>query len=246
MDKRKKAKKDEVERRDFPILELRVDRGDDEAPMIRGYAAPFNSWSENLGGFREKIAPGAFEKSIKKDDVRALFNHNPDHILGRTVANTLTLSEDDKGLYFEVDPPDTQYARDLMVSIDRGDISGCSFGFQVVKDKWNKDMTERELRECQLFDVSPVTYPAYPATTVQIRAIQRAGIATDELDTIFLKAEAGEDLSDEDQAAITTAVNALQGLNPPASEEVPEPEPEAVPVDVIQKLKLHLDIDKQL
>lgn len=242
-----KLKKEQMERRYFPDLELRVERDDSgELDKIRGYAAPFNSWSENLGGFREKIAPGAFTKSIKRDDVRCLKNHNSDYVIGRNEAGTLTLSEDDKGLYYEADPPDTQWARDFMVSVNRGDVSGSSFGFKIVKDKWNDDMSERALQEVQLFDVSPVTYPAYPASSVQVRAIERAGISADALDEIFEKLEAGEELTEDDRELANTAVTALQGCTPPVPEEVPAEEPEEVPVDILQKLKLHLSIDSEI
>lgn len=138
-----------------------------------GYAARFNSWSEDFGCFREQIAPGAFAHAIQADDVRALHNHNPDYVLGRNRSGTLTLREDDKGLFFDVLAPDTQWARDLRESVLRGDVNQCSFGFGVVKDEWRtvdgKD--ERTLLEVRLFDVSIVTYPAYPATEASARDI---------------------------------------------------------------------------
>lgn len=160
--------------RAFPLTELRVAKGEgDEGPKIRGYAAVFNQLSEDLGGFREKIAPGAFKKSMR-GDVRALWNHDSSQVLGRTKSKTLRLEEDDKGLAIEIDPPDTQTARDLMHLIERGDVDQMSFGFRMIKDKWEteggKDL--RTLIEVQLLDVSPVTFPAYPKTEVAVRGLE--------------------------------------------------------------------------
>ena len=141
-----------------------------------GYAAMFNSWSEDLGGFREQIAPGAFSRALLTDDVRALVNHDPNMVLGRNRSGTLTLTEDEKGLHFDVVAPDAQWARDLRESVKRGDINQCSFGFTCLRDEWRtvggKD--ERTLLECALHDVSIVTYPAYPATQAAARDIYHA------------------------------------------------------------------------
>lgn len=149
--------------------------GDTAAPVISGYAAVFNSLSENLGGFREQIAPGAFD-DVLTDDVRALFNHDPNHILGRNGAGTLRLSIDAKGLKYEIDPPDTQTARDLIVSMKRGDVDQSSFAFTVENDDWNEDDDGRVIRTItkfkRLYDVSPVTYPAYTDATVGLRHLE--------------------------------------------------------------------------
>lgn len=140
---------------------------------ISGYAAVFNSLSEDLGGFREKIRPGAFAEAIESDDVRALWNHDPNHVLGRNRAGTLKLEEDSNGLHYEIDIPDAQWAKDLAESIRRGDVSQSSFGFWVDTDEWKREGGEvvRELIKVKLFDVSPVTFPAYPATSVSARSI---------------------------------------------------------------------------
>lgn len=162
----------EIERRTIDLTEIRLISENEKQPVIRGYAAVFDKFSDDLGGFVEKIARGAFQKSLKSDDVRALFNHDPNYVLGRTKPGTLRLTEDEKGLAIEIDPPETQWARDLQVSIDRGDISQMSFGFRVVADDWkhvNGKASERTLIEVRLFDVSPVTFPAYPQTTVKVR-----------------------------------------------------------------------------
>lgn len=153
--------------------EFRVEQREDGKKLIRGHAAVFNSETD-LGWFRERIAPGAFSESIGKDDVRALFNHDENFILGRNTAGTLTMREDERGLYVEIDPPDTQVGRDLVTSIERGDISQMSFGFQTIKDSWEteenaaKDL--RTLEKVKLWDVSPVTFPAYQETDVAVRS----------------------------------------------------------------------------
>lgn len=160
-----------IERRAIAAHELRADPG---SGKITGYAAVFNSYSERLGWFREIIIPGAFAASIETDDVRALWNHDANYVLGRNRAGTLLLEEDARGLKVEIDPPDTQWARDLQESIRRGDVTQMSFGFFVQDEIWRKEDGDdiRELRKVELFDVSPVTYPAYPATEVGIRSLK--------------------------------------------------------------------------
>jgi uncharacterized protein len=160
-----------------PGLELRQDLG---GPLkIRGYAAVFNKLSEPLEGFREMILPGAFKKSITAD-VRALVGHDDTQIIGRTKSGTLTLREDDHGLYIEIDPPNTQVGRDTVESIRRGDLDQMSFGFQVPKNgqKWRHEDKEliRELVEIDLADVSVVTFPAYPQTSVAVRSLWPDGV----------------------------------------------------------------------
>lgn len=149
-------------------------RSDDGENRISGYAAKFNTLSENLGGFRETIQVGAFDH-VLVDDVRALFNHSPSMILGRTKAGTLHLEADAIGLRYCIDPPDTQYARDLHKSIRRGDVTQSSFAFQVDRDDWQEDDDGRIIRTIKtikrLFDISPVTYPAYPDTSVAARSV---------------------------------------------------------------------------
>jgi HK97 family phage prohead protease len=145
--------------------------------MIEGHAAVFDSWSETLGGifpFKEIVRKGSFAESIGKDDIRALFNHDPNYVLGRNRAGTLELVEDEVGLRVRISPPDTSWARDIQTSIRRGDISQMSIGFVVEDDEWRTEngMDVRELRKVRLFDVSPVTFPAYTATDVGIRAMQ--------------------------------------------------------------------------
>lgn len=171
-------------------VELRAVQEGDAPPAIVGYAAVTGSLSEDLGGFREIIEPGFF-RDVLNDDVRALWNHNDDYVLGRTRASTLSLSEDPQGLKVTILPPvvepeAAQWAKDAMVSIRRGDVDQMSFAFSVRQggDKWETDgagnITRRLLPGgCKrLLDVSPVTFPAYPATSVAARsmvdALQRA------------------------------------------------------------------------
>jgi HK97 family phage prohead protease len=163
-----------IERRNI-THEFRVSSAG-EAPRISGYAALFDTPSENLGGWTETIDPHAFDSVMSGNpDVRALWNHNPDNVLGRTTANTLTLTIDSRGLSYVIDPPDTTLANDLMVSMRRKDITGSSFGFICKRDQWtdNQDgtVTRRILEFDEILDVSPVTYPAYSAATSQARSL---------------------------------------------------------------------------
>lgn len=164
----------DYERRLYVPDQLRLQAaGEDKPALITGHAAVFNQLSDDLGGFREQIAPGAFAKSITSRDVRALFNHNTDYVLGRRGAGTLRLAEDETGLGIEIDPPDTTYARDLLVSLGRNDINQMSFGFVAISDQWTKLDGEwvRTLLEIDLYEVSPVTFPAYPQTSVSARSM---------------------------------------------------------------------------
>lgn len=163
-----------IETRNLPALELRVE-GDDNSPKITGYAAVYNSLSHDLGGFRERIAPGAFDKAIG-GDVMGRYNH--ELILGRTTAGTMRLFPDEKGLRYEITPANTAITRHVVESIKRGDVSGSSFAFRAIDDSWSKEdgAVVRELRNVELFDVGPVDQPAYPGTngTVSMRALERA------------------------------------------------------------------------
>lgn len=184
----------EQERRaiDFDALEVRED-GEAKTKMIRGHGAVYNKRSLDLGGFVEVFEAGAFSESIAKDDIVSLRDHQPSYILGRTTAKTLTLSEDSKGVLYEVTPGDTSYTRDLIVSIERRDIKGGSIIFSVEDKKderwtvdgddvepvnafmamWDdkKHKVERHVLKARLFDIGPVTFPAYPQTDVKMRSI---------------------------------------------------------------------------
>ncbi len=167
--------KKNVEHRIFPLASIEVRKAADDQPAkMVGYAAVFDSLSDDLGGFKEKIKRGAFSKTLGAD-VRALWNHDANFVLGRTKSKTLRIEEDSHGLKVEIEPPDAQWARDLMTSMDRGDVDQMSFGFRTVSDTWEEnDGGEhiRTLNEVELFDVSPVTYPAYPQTEIALRSLE--------------------------------------------------------------------------
>ena len=163
----------EKERRAFAIEGLELREVEGKTPMIVGHAAVFNSESRDLGGFIEVIAPGAFA-GHEDLDVKALNNHDTGQVLGRNTAGTLRLREDDTGLAFEIDPPDTSFARDLAVSLERGDITQTSFGFRTITDKWETrdGMDYRTLEKVELLEISIVPFPAYPDTDVAMRSLE--------------------------------------------------------------------------
>lgn len=154
---------------------------DAKVKTFRGYAAKFNTTSEDLGGFVERIAPGFFD-DVLGNDVRALKNHDPHFLLGRSSAGTLRVGVDATGLWYEYDDPDTTYSRDLAISIERKDLNQSSFAFNLdyssgLADKWEKkgDGTwiRTLLKASALYDVSPVTFPAYTDTSVAERGYKR-------------------------------------------------------------------------
>ena len=162
-----------LERR-FISQEFRVSQ-DGEPATIGGYAAVFNSDSQDMG-FIETIDPHAFDAVMSKNpDVRCLFNHDDNHVLGRTTAGTLKLSVDARGLAYECQPPDTNFAKDLLVSMRRKDITGSSFGFIAKRDQWTEmpdgSIQRRILEFDELLDVSPVTFPAFLAATSGVRSL---------------------------------------------------------------------------
>ncbi|MDY6969979.1 MAG: HK97 family phage prohead protease [Spirochaetota bacterium] len=167
-----------IEKRTYPIdiISFREKSADgEEKQKLQGHAAVFDQ-EISMYWFREKIVPGAFAKSIKVNDIRALLNHDPNYVLGRNKSNTLSLREDDKGLFVDIFPPDTQTINDLVVSpVSRGDITQMSFGFDVIQEEWisdkdKKDDDLRVLHELKLHDVSIVTFPAYEDTDIALRS----------------------------------------------------------------------------
>jgi len=172
-----RSKMKKIERRTYTVRNVETRQEDDGVMRLSGYAAVFNDASVPLP-FTEYIAPGAFRKTLSETpDVRLLINHEglP---LARTKNDTLRLSEDEVGLRFEAELPDTSEARDLYTLIERGDVDQMSFAFRVIRQKYNSDRTERTLTEVSLADgdVSVVTYPAYPTTTVEAREQLRAAL----------------------------------------------------------------------
>jgi len=179
-----------------------------------GYAAKFRTLSQNLGGFVETIEPGTFAKTIQEADVRALFNHDPNMLLGRNKSGTLRMEEDGTGLAYEIDLPDTTVGRDVATLLERGDISGSSFGFRTIEDEWGETESGfplRTLKSVALRDVSPVVYPAYVDTDSAIRSLAesrsldleelRAAADKNELQALLSErseAESEDDEQDED------------------------------------------------
>lgn len=150
--------------------------GDDAGPHneITGYAAIFDTPTTIAGAFTETIDRGAFDDALG-DDVRVLFNHDPSRLLGRTKSGTASISVDETGLRYLVRPPDTATGREVLELLQRGDISGSSFGFRVLQDRWTDgatpgDLPVRHLERVALYDVSPVTMPAYAETTAEARS----------------------------------------------------------------------------
>ena len=206
-------------------LELRA--ADDGAqPTISGYGAVFDSPSLDLGGFREVIAPGAFARSLKArgTDIMSFFNHNPSMPLGSRRAGNLTVAEDDKGLRYEVTPPETTYAADLMTAMRAKLVRGSSFTFLTRKDEWReeKGVQIRTLLEVDLIELGPVTNPAYPAASSQVRSMLEArGLTLD-----GERAEQAPDIlallaawQPKDEAELRSALATLTALLP--SEEPP-------------------------
>lgn len=188
-------------------------RQDGRRIVATGYAAVFDRLSQNLGGFVERVAPGTFAKTIKEQDVRALFNHEAGAVLGRLSSGTLRLAEDEVGLRYEVDLPDTQLGRDVATLLKRGDVSGSSFGFRAITDEWSE--TEqgfplRTLRQVSLRDVGPVTFPAYEDTEA----------------AVALRSLADARGLDVEAVVAAAAANDLRSLLVPADE--PEPPAQVV------------------
>ncbi|WAA10835.1 HK97 family phage prohead protease [Fervidibacillus albus] len=144
---------------------------ENEPVRISGYAAVFNSKTRICDFFDEVIAPGAFSRTLSENgDIRALFNHDWDNVLGRTKADTLLLEEDDRGLKFEIDLPNTSVARDLVESMKRGDINQCSFGFIPIEEEWDYSVEPalRTIKDVDLYEISIVSLPAYEDTEVSL------------------------------------------------------------------------------
>lgn len=178
-DKEKKANNNNsMESRTFKFDFNSIENRKSESPMIKGHAAIFEEKvSMPFLGFDEMVGKNAFTDTIKKDDVRALFNHDANYVLGRNKSGTLKLKEDERGLAIEIDPPKTQFAKDLMELIDRGDINQMSFAFQIEKEGWEKGKEGkadlRILERVKLYDISIVTFPTYEGTTVALRSYNK-------------------------------------------------------------------------
>jgi uncharacterized protein len=177
-----------MERR-YNVQPAVLEKRDSDAPVIVGYGSVFFRdgdpsteyvlWDDPYSRAVERIMPGAFDRALSRpDDVRALFNHDPNQVLGRTSAGTMRITTDAKGLRYEIDPGDTQVSRDVQEHLRRGDVTGSSFSFAIPPggDRWTrttdpdgKAQEVREVLDVQLYDVGPVTFPAYSGSTAATR-----------------------------------------------------------------------------
>ena len=159
----------------FKMEETRAEKNEDSGLKVTGYAARFEKLSVPMWDFKEKIRAGAFKKSLERNNVKALWNHNSDKVLGSTGAGTLLLEEDDKGLRFEMSLPDTQAGRDAHVLVERGDVNQMSFGFQVIGQEWDETDPKKVIRtltEIDLREISLTPFPAYKQTSAKTRSIR--------------------------------------------------------------------------
>lgn len=169
------TKPDGAEKRSVVLLVEH--RADDAGKVtVTGYVAVFGDTADIGGYFREIIARGAFTNTLRSADVRAYFDHDRGRVLGRTSSGTLRLREDTKGLHVEIDLPDTSDGRDVKALIERGDISGMSFGFSVLRQEWDEtvDPPTRTILEVELREVSIVSEPAYDGTSIALRSLDEA------------------------------------------------------------------------
>lgn len=197
--------------------EVRVTRAADDKPIIEGYAALYNVWSENLGYFREIIRPGTFDETVEIDDIRGLGNHRREQLLGRNKSGTLDLAVDETGLYYKITPGNQSYARDLIESIERGDCDQSSFGFHTLSDRWGVEDEEhfRELLKVQLFDVAPVTFAAYPQTSVVVRDLFGGeGLCWNGICDAMVKSSRGIPLHEQEVDILNQSVRVLDGMIP--------------------------------
>lgn len=225
--------KEQIERRFIPLetVELRA-TGD---LQMDGYAAVFNVKVEIASfwgaGWLEEVAPGAFAKTIQENDIRALWNHDPNIVLGRNRAKTLELSEDAHGLKSVISPPDNAWGRPVVDAVRRGDVTGMSISFRAIKQEWiqpaegSKDLARRIIREAKLYDVSPVTFPAFESTFISARSAQYGLDIDDREESDLEKAgrlvfchERGMPLTQADYLVIKAASEKLFTL-------IPAPEP---------------------
>jgi HK97 family phage prohead protease len=193
-------------------------RAEGDGMTFTGYASVFNSPSEDLGGFIEYVAPGAFKRSLQsRNEVKLLWNHDSGEPLASLRGGTMTLVEDNRGLKVTAQLPNTSRGRDVAELLRTKVIDTMSFGFNVIRDNWSSDGKTRTLESVRLFEVSVVSFAAYPATTAQVRSASPT-INPDELADALLKLESGEELDDKSAELITDVVAKLKA----------QPETEAV------------------
>jgi hypothetical protein len=259
-----------TERRFLPTatggLEARAGEGDQPVQLV-GHASVFNQWSTISSWFGElwdeRVAPGAFKKTLKEADVRALWNHDENVILGRNKAGTLALREDETGLLATIMPPDNEWGRPIIDAVRRGDVSGMSIAFEVVQEDWEypdrkKDpegRAKRTIKEVKLYDVSPVTFPAFPQTDIAARSETVIGRNDGELMRAFRAlqlAQMGMPIGDQDRAALRATVDVIQRYaengepgapaNAGVSNHSPETEPEPKGHHSVELLRRELEL----
>ena len=197
-------------------FELRAEEGD--GMTFTGYASVFNSSSEDLGGFREFVAPGAFKRSLQaRNEIKLLWNHDTSEPLASVRGGSLQLVEDSHGLKVTAKLPNTTRGRDVAELLRSKVIDSMSFGFNVIKDSWSNNGSVRTLESVRLSEVSVVTFPAYQATTAQVRSMAPS-IDADELANALLKLESGEDLDEKSASLITDVVGKLRQQPEPTVE----------------------------
>ncbi len=209
-----------IERRFLSGLDVRA-KADNALPQIVGYAAVFNEVTTR-SWFKEVILPGAFDRTLRDNlDIRALVQHDSAMVIGRTKAKTLALRTDTKGLFSEIDPPDTQVGRDTVESIRRGDIDGMSIGFIVRTDNWKlvDGWDYREISDIDLIEVSPVTFPQYTGTSAQVRSSEMIGMDEEPLLRALLRAKHKLPPREEDRALLSEVRSwlAAEPQPPPAT-----------------------------
>lgn len=222
------------ERRVFYFTEIRMAPQKNEPDRLTGHAAVFNSLSEDLGGFRETIRPGAFTRSIKDNpDIYALQEHDSRFPLARTGNGSLFLKEDRRGLAVDIRPTDTSYARDLMLNVREDLINKMSFAFSIVQENWtggSKDQV-REVQEVNLYEVSPVTFPAYSSTDLQARsALSAAGLEFEPLGGVLFKARHQVPLTTGERDLVKRSIQILTAYLTPEPSRTGRPEAKRTPL----------------
>lgn len=219
--------------RAFPLTDLQIRAADDATARLRfrGRAIVYDSLSEDMGGWRERIMPGAATRTLAANpDVRFLINHDPNLLLARTAAGTATLVEDDAGVVVEADMADVSYARDLAVSLERGDINQMSFGFWVTADGWAGNVHEVFGIDLDGGDVSVVTYPAFAATSAELRSAAARQLGQtppqpdpEQVQRALAELRAGKVLSAANRKLVEDARDALNALLDAADRSGPTP-----------------------
>jgi len=218
--------------RDASFLNIEVRADENQKPLIRGIAAVYDSPSEDFGGFYEVIDRGCFTKTLNENkSIKSVWNHKSEYPLGSQKNGSLVVTDTPQGIAFACNPPDTQYAKDATEAIRSGLCDQCSFIFEPVKTSWSQDPTTkqpvRHLVECKLYSVDPVTFPAYPATSVGYRSEQITEVKEDLLEKIK------NAKTDEEKKLLRDLVLQLQiglGLQDTDEEEEQETEPANVPL----------------